>query len=234
MVSMPVEAPRAAVRSGAVLAALAVTNLAAQRTRLPADLVVPAAVAVIVAGARRSGLGWDELGLGPAAAGRGLPTAAAAALLTGAGVGAVAAHPATAPSFRDDPHYPNPEAARRAALGTIPLSVAVPEEVAFRGVLDASLRRHLSPARADLVGALAFGAWHVLGASPVGQGGRGRVIGAVLTVAATTVAGSGFTALRRRTGSVLPGIGVHWALNGTSAVAAASTTTRRSADSASP
>ena len=210
------------MRSAGVLVGLAVTNVAAQRTRLPAELAVAAGVAALVVLARAGGLGWEEMGLGRAALVTDLPTAAAAATVTAAGVAAVAAHPWT-PDVGDLARYSTPALARRAALGTIPLSVAVPEEVAFRGVLDASLRRHLSPATANLVGALACGAWHVIGAAPVGPGGRGRVLGVVLTVAATTAAGLGFTALRRRTGSVLPGIAVHWALNGAAAVATART-----------
>ncbi|KAB7745332.1 CPBP family intramembrane metalloprotease [Nostocoides sp. F2B08] len=211
------------MRSAGVLAALAATNIAAQRTRHPAGLVVPAGVAALVVMARAGGLGWEEMGLGREALRVDLPAAATAATVTAAGVGAVAMHPWT-PDVGDLARYATPALARRAALGTIPLSVAVPEEIAFRGVLDASLRRHLSPGAADLAGALAFGAWHVLGATPVGPGGRGRLLGAAVTVAATTVAGLGFTALRRRSGSVLPGIAGHWALNGTAAVAAARTT----------
>lgn len=210
----------AATRTAGVLSALVVTNIVAQRTRLPADLVVPAAVAALAAWARAGGLGWDEMGMGREALWEGLPTAAAAATVTVTGVGAAAVPPWT-PDLGDLTRYPTPADARRAAFGTIPLSVAVPEEVAFRGVLDASLRRHLSPGAADLAGALAFGAWHVLGARPIGPGTRGHVLGAVLTFAATTAAGLGFTALRRLTGSVLPGIAAHWALNGSGAIAAA-------------
>jgi membrane protease YdiL (CAAX protease family) len=39
-------------------------------------------------------------------------------------------------------------------------------------------------------------------------------------VAATALAGHGFTALRRRADSVLPAIAVHWAINGAAATAA--------------
>ena len=172
---------------------------------------------------RAGGLSWDEMGLAREALRADLLAAAAAATVTIGGVAAVAMHPRT-PDVGDLARHATPALARRAALGTIPLSVAVPEEVAFRGVLDASLRRHLRPGSADLVGALAFGAWHVLGATPVGSGPRGRLLGAALTVAATTVAGLGFTALRRRSGSVLPGIAGHWALNGTAAVVVAART----------
>lgn len=210
----------ATARTAGVLTALAVTTVAAQRSRLPGDLVVPAGAVLLVVGGRASGLGWDEMGLDAAAMGRTLPAAAAAAGLTVACIGAVAAHPA-ALTFRDNGRYATPAAARRAALGTIPLSVAVPEEVVFRGVLDASLRRHLSPGAADLAGALAFGVWHVLGARSLGSGRRGRVLGLGTTVAATAAAGLAFTALRRCAGSVLPGVAGHWALNASAAHAAA-------------
>ena len=222
--------PSAPARSVGVLAALAAVNLAAQRSRLPADVVVPAGVLVLVAGARASGLGWDELGLGRQGVRRDLVTAGLGAALTAAAVATGAALP-VADGFRADERYPSPSSARRAALTHIPLAVAVPEEVAFRGVLDAALRRHLTPAGATAWGAAAFGAWHALGATAmarenaglgrvVGTGPLGTAAGVAGAVVTTAAAGLGFLALRRRSGSVLPGVAVHWALNATAALAA--------------
>lgn len=218
------------VRSAAVVIALAASNVAAQRTRLPADLVVPVGVLGLVALAGASGLDADEMGLARAAGRSAVTAAGVSAALTVAVVAAAAVLPG-AEGFRRDDRYPSAATARRAALTRIPLAVAIPEEVAFRGVLDAALRRHLGPGAATACGAAAFGAWHALGAATLARDntGLGRVLGsgrsgaaagvggAVLT---TALAGLGFLALRRRTGSVLPGIAVHWALNAAGAVAA--------------
>ena len=217
-------------RSAAVVITLAATNLAAQRSRLPADVVVPAGVLLLVAGARVSGLGWDELGLGRERVRRDLVTAGLGAALTAAAVATGAALPA-AEGLRHDDRYPSSATARRAALTRIPLAVAIPEEVAFRGVLDAALRRHIGPRAATVCGAAAFGAWHALGAATLtrdnaglgralGPGRWGAAAGVGGAVLATALAGLGFLALRRRTGSVLPGIAVHWALNAAGALAA--------------
>lgn len=213
-----------------MLLALAAINVAAQRSRLPADVVVPVGVLALVGLARASGLTADELGLGRDAAGRALATAGIAAAITVAGVGAAARLPGS-DGFRHDDRYPSALAAGRAALTRIPIAVAAPEELAFRGVLDAALRRHLAPGPAGAWGAVAFGAWHALGATTLSHdnaglsrvldpGRLGTAAGVSGAVATTAAAGLGFLALRRRTDSVVPGTAVHWALNATAALAA--------------
>lgn len=224
---MNISAP---ARSAGVLAVLTAINVVAQRTRLPADLIVPVGVLALVAGARASGLRTDEMGLGSDAAGRGLARAGLAAAMTVGGVAAAARLPG-ADGFRADERYSSPALARRAVLTRIPLAVAIPEEVAFRGVLDAALCRHLTSSSARAWGAVAFGAWHALGATTltrdnaglgraVGSGPLSTAAGVAGAVGATAVAGLGFLALRRRSDSVLSGIAVHWALNATAALAA--------------
>ena len=54
-----------------------------------------------------------------------------------------------------------------------------------------------------------------------GRGVGGEVAGVLLAVAATAVAGFVFTWLRRRSGSLLAPIALHWSLNGIGALAAA-------------
>lgn len=217
-------------RSAAVLTGLVGINIAAQRSRLDPNVVVPASAMVLLAGARASGLSWDELGLGRAQARRGLVLAAVAAPATTAAVALLARHPSAAP-FHADARYPTVREARRGALVTIPLAVAIPEEILFRSVLDASLRRHLSATGATATSAAAFGAWHALGAatladdnagvgSALGDSRHRAAIGVAGAVTATAIAGLGFTTLARATGSVLPGAAVHWALNATGAIAA--------------
>jgi uncharacterized protein len=217
-------------RTAGVLLGLAAVNVTAQRSRLPSDVVVPMGVLALAAAARASGLRSSEMGLGRAPARRGLGTAGLMATLTVAGVAAATRMPG-ADGFRADQRYPSPAAARRAALTRIPLAVAFPEELAFRGVLDAALRRHLTSPAAGAWGAVAFGAWHALGATTLGRhnDGVGRAIGTGRLSAAaavggavlsTGVAGLGFLELRRRSGSVLAGAAVHWALNAATALAA--------------
>lgn len=222
------------IRSGAVLVALAGLNLLAQRSRLNADIVVPAGAAALLLGARASGVSWEELGLSRRQSVGAASCAVLAAAVTAGAVTVSASLPA-ASGFREDGRYPDRAAAVRSALVTIPLSVAVPEEVLFRSVLDASLRRHLGEAGAAAVHATAFGLWHALGAADLthDNAGVGRLVGdgsrsagasaAAVTVGAvlgTALAGVGFGILRRRTDSILPGVAAHWALNATSALAA--------------
>ena len=54
-----------------------------------------------------------------------------------------------------------------------------------------------------------------------GGGLLGTLAGVVLAVAATAVAGLVFTWLRRRSGSLLAPIGLHWATNGLGVLVAA-------------
>lgn len=223
---------RSEVRSALVLGALAGLNVLVQRSRLNPDVLVPAGAAALLAGARASGLSSVELGLSRRQSARALPGAAVAAAVTAGAVAAAASLP-VASGFRDDSRYADPAAAVRSAFLTIPLSVAVPEELLFRSVLDALLRRHLGDVGTTVVQAAAFGLWHALGAASLSHDnagvakavgsvadGRGRTVTTVAgVVLATALAGLGFAVLRRRTDSVLPGIAVHWALNAAAALA---------------
>ena len=55
----------------------------------------------------------------------------------------------------------------------------------------------------------------------LGGGVTGMVCGVVLAVIATGAAGFVFTWLRRRSGSIIAPIALHWSLNGLGALAAA-------------
>lgn len=106
----------------------------------------------------------------------------------------------------------------------IPFETALAEEVLFRGVYDAWLRRDDAPRLyATLLGAAVFGLWHIPpGIASVERTGAGARIGtsragrgaAVAgTVVSTAVAGVGFTIVRRRGGSVVASAIVHAAVN---------------------
>lgn len=112
------------------------------------------------------------------------------------------------------------------AFVRIPLGTIVFEEVVFRGVLWAMFSRLMSPLHVILATATLFGIWHVLpslhlasansGVSDVvgGAGGAGTVLAVVGAVALTAVGGVVFGEVRRRSGSLLASVGMHWAING--------------------
>ena len=102
----------------------------------------------------------------------------------------------------------------------------------MRGVLHGALNRAWGFRGVAAAGSLLFGLWHIatslgLTSSNVGftrlfgGGVLGTVAGVVLAVAATAVAGFVFTWLRRRSGSLIAPIALHWSLNGLGALAAA-------------
>jgi membrane protease YdiL (CAAX protease family) len=210
---------------------LAVVVLAAANTlinRLGPELYVPvcvAAAAVLVLIARLSGITWDELGLGRASARRGLRWGL---VLVGAVlvVYLVAlAVPLTRQAFQDE---------RAAELSVaqlvyrvlvrVPLGTVLLEEVAFRGVLWAMVRRRWGAARATTVSSVLFGLWHIQPSRGLthanaavevvfGTGGTGAVLSVAAAVVGTALAGVVFCELRRRSGSLIPPIALHCALN---------------------
>jgi membrane protease YdiL (CAAX protease family) len=142
------------------------------------------------------------------------------AALTAGGSVAALAHPRTRRLLRD-------ERARDSSRGEIaykslirfPIGTALFEEATFRGVLPALVGQ--PNATGDLLSAGVFGLWHLiptaraLPGSPLSQEmtlvDRAKVVMAGCT--ATTLAGIGFSWLRRRSGSiVLPWL-VHSAFN---------------------
>jgi CAAX protease family protein len=184
-------------------------------------------VVVLIAVIRWCGLTARELGLARADALRGLRWGAVAA---GAVVGACGLVFAV-PALRDlvAPGGDSwPDVAVR-LLVAIPLRTVLPEELAFRGVLWALLRRSGGRWTATLVSSVLFGLWHVLpalsggpaNASLAGAVGAGpvavaaRVVGTVLF---TAVAGVLLCGLRAGSGSLLAPAALHWAANSTGAV----------------
>jgi membrane protease YdiL (CAAX protease family) len=139
--------------------------------------------------------------------------------------------PWTRPMFMND-HYATVSGALIASMVIIPLQTVIPEELAFRGVLHGTLNRAWGFRGVAAGGSMLFGLWHIatsmgLTSSNVGftklfgAGFAGELIGIVLAVAATAAAGFIFTWLRRRSGSLIAPIALHWSLNGLGALAAA-------------
>ncbi len=217
---------------GVVVVVLAITNLIAHFTTPWASIAtVPAAAVGLLILVRSRGLGWVELGLSREhwKSGAGYALAAVAVVMSVIAIGALM--PWTRPMFMNN-NYATLSGALIASMIIIPLQTVIPEELVFRGVLHGALNRAWGFRGVAAAGSLLFGLWHIatslgLTSSNVGftrifGGGMfGTVAGVVLAVAATGVAGFVFSWLRRRSGSLLAPIALHWSLNGMGALAAA-------------
>ncbi|MCW2690954.1 MAG: amino terminal protease family [Mycobacterium sp.] len=215
-----------------VVVVLAMTNLVAHFTTPWASIAtVPAAAVGLLILVRSRGLGWAELGLSREQWKPGVGYAAAAVALVASVIAVGALLPWTRPMFMNN-NYATVSGALIASMIIIPLQTVIPEELAFRGVLHGALDRAWGFRGVAAAGSLLFGLWHIatslgLTSSNVGftrifgGGILGTVAGVVLAVLATGAAGFVFTWLRRRSGSLLAPIALHWSLNGLGALAAA-------------
>ena len=203
---------------------LAVANVASWLYPRRAALVIgPASAALLIGLARRSRLSWEDLGMDQRSRRRGARAAGAAIGLIATVFGVGAALPATRSAFLDPNYRADAGRALFNALVVVPLGTVVPEEVGFRSVLWAALRREHGVGSATIWSSVAFGLWHVLPtlsqANPAlvavaGQGARSKVAMVGGGVVFTGIAGVLFCELRRRTGSLLAPAGLHWATNG--------------------
>jgi len=223
---------RVYVDIGVVVVVLALTNLIAHFTTPWAGVAtVPAAAIGLVILVRSRGLGWAELGLGRDhwKSGIGYALAAVAVVMSVIAIGALL--PWTRPMFMNN-NYATISGALIASMIIIPLQTVIPEELAFRGVLHGALNRAWGFRGVAAAGSLLFGLWHIatslgLTSSNVGfdrlfgGGFFGMLAGVTLAVFATGAAGFVFTWLRRRSGSLIAPIALHWSLNGLGALAAA-------------
>jgi membrane protease YdiL (CAAX protease family) len=127
--------------------------------------------------------------------------------------------------FIDERYRLDPAHALLTAVVAVPLGTVVFEEVAFRGVLWGLIRRDRGAVTATVVSSALFGLWHIRPALQLGQanqaaGGaisRGPLAPAPLVagvVVFTALAGAVLCELRRRSGSLLAPVGLHWAANG--------------------
>mgnify|MGYP005810152117 CR=1 FL=1 len=215
-----------------VVAVLVLTNLVAHFTTPWAGIAaVPAAAVGLVFLMRANGLDWADLGLGREHWKSGLGYAVAAVLVVAAVIAAGVLLPATRPMFLNH-RYATVSGALIASMIIIPLQTVIPEELAFRGVLHGALHRAWGFRGVALAGSLLFGLWHVatsLGLTSsnvgftriLGGGVVGMLAGVTGAVLATGAAGFVFSWLRRRSGSLIAPIALHWSLNGLGALAAA-------------
>lgn len=186
----------------------------------------PAGAVALIAFARASGLTWHQLGLARR-------THAAGLRWGGVVIAAVAAVyligvllPVTRSAFLDVRYHLPPAGVLLTAFVMIPLGTVLLEEVAFRSVLWGFLSRHARMWQVLGGSSLLFGLWHVIPASASASGNAaiGSTFGAlgayattavvVGTVCFTAVGGLVAGELRRRSGSLLASMGMHWATNG--------------------
>jgi membrane protease YdiL (CAAX protease family) len=187
------------------------------------------ATGTALAAAAASGLTADDLGLGRGRLGAGLRCGAAPSGALAAGWILLAAVPASRPALADQriTSLSWPQVAYQVAV-RIPVGTVLWEEVAFRGVLQAFLRRVLPAPAALAVTAAVFGIWHVrptVGALRINQltTNRRTVAGSVAGgVAGTAAAGLLLCWLRERSGSLAAPVLLHLSANCGAALAARS------------
>jgi membrane protease YdiL (CAAX protease family) len=201
------------------------------------------AAGTALAAAALSGLTPADLGFGR---GRWLPGRAGYRLAATVAAGwlLVAVVPPARPLLRDERVAAlDGRAAAYQALIRIPMGTVLWEEIAFRGVLQAALRRVMPKTTAIAVTSCLFGVWHIRptlqGLRANGLAGtRGRAVAGVTAGVAGTIAGGVlFSWLRERSGSLAAPILLHVATNSGGlvaalAVAAASPAARRGSPTA--
>jgi membrane protease YdiL (CAAX protease family) len=207
-----------------VVGCLIAANLLEHRI-LPGVPEVAAVVLVLsmVAVAWASGLTLAELGLARGTWARGLRWAAVPAAAVVLVCALILAVPAL--EHRVAPAADSWSWVAVRVLVVLPLLTVIPEELAFRGVTWALLRRAGGTRVATVGSSVLFGFWHVLvalGGGPANQtaaealgGGAAGVAARVAgTVLVTFLAGLLLCVLRAGSGSLLAPIGVHWVTNG--------------------
>lgn len=211
---------------GLAVAVLVAANVLLNHWTGPLRLLAALAVtALLLAILRRAGGTLADAGLAPGTLARGARWASVLMGLVAAVYAVGALVPATRSLFEDQRYagMTGSELAVR-VLVTVPLGTVLVEEVAFRGVLYGLVRRARGTVWATAVSSLLFGLWHVLpslhlsAAKPAltsvfGDSGPGAVLAVAAAVLFTAAGGVVLCELRRRSGSLLAPMGLHWALN---------------------
>ncbi len=188
-----------------------------------------AATGTALAAAAASGLTADDLGLRRDRVAAGLRCAAAPSGALAAGWILLAAVPASRPALADQriTGLTWPEVAYQVTV-RIPAGTVLWEEVAFRGVLQAALRRALPRPAALAVTSGVFGLWHVrptveaLRINQMAASRRATAGSVAATVAGTAAAGLLLSWLRERSGSLAAPVLLHLSANCGAALAARS------------
>jgi uncharacterized protein len=187
------------------------------------------ATGAALAAAAASGLTADDLGLRRGRVAAGLRCGAAPSGALAAGWILLAAVPASRPALADQriTSLTWPEVAYQVTV-RIPGGTVLWEEVAFRGVLQAALRRLLPRPAAMAVTSGMFGLWHVrptveaLATNQIAATRRATAGSVAATVAGTAAAGLLLSWLRERSGSLAAPVLLHLSANCGAALAARS------------
>ena len=221
---------RAATVLAVLLVALVAVHLWGHRATARSRLVGgPVVALLLLTFGLAAGLSWADLGLAPESVPAGVAVGLVAGVVVAVAYGVALAVPRVRRAIRDERYRMPPGMAARTALVLVPLATVLPEEVAFRGVLWGQLAQWRGELWATAGSAALFGLWHVLPALEMarrnvllrGRGGRTALLTIAATVVATAFAGVLLAELRRRTGSLLAPVGLHWAVNGLGVLAAA-------------
>lgn len=207
----------------AVVVVLAVANVL-NNVVAPSAYVLTsmATTAVLLLVLRWCGGAWADAGLERRTLPRGVRWGLVLAAVVAVCYAAAALLPATRELFLDVRVTPGtPATIIYQVLVRVPLGTVLLEEVAFRGVLYGLVDRRYGSVWAIVVSSALFGLWHILPAmrlvetSPVAGmiPGADRGLGIVAGVVAAMLAGAILCELRRRTGGLIAGVGVHWATN---------------------
>jgi membrane protease YdiL (CAAX protease family) len=194
------------------------------------DLAAVVLVVALVGLAAAGGVDRQTLGLAPGAWRRGAAFGAGAFSLVLLVVVVAALLPATAGFLDDDRvHVSFTSVLWQVGFGIV-VATAVPEELAFRGLLLGTGSAAWGPRAATLASSALFGLWHIsptLGTmhdnSQLAQAtssGGGQALVVLGAVASTFVAGLVFSLLRLRSGSVVAPVLAHVATNGVAFVVA--------------
>ncbi len=178
------------------------------------------AAAGTLAAAAASGLTTADLGLRRDRLRSGLRLGSAAAAPVVAAFGLAALTPATRPLL-DDQRVAGLDRRQLAyhVLLRIPVGTVAWEEIAFRGVLLAALRRVLAEPAATAVASAVFGIWHVrptaeaLAANRLATDRGARIVAVSAIAAGTAAAGALLSVLRERSGSLAAPVLLHLAAN---------------------
>ena len=179
-----------------------------------------AAAAAALSAAAAAGLTADELGLSRDKLAAGLRLGATTAAPVAAAFALAPVTPAARPLLRDK-RIAGLSARQLAyqVLLRIPFGTVGWEEIAFRGVLHAALRRVLTERAAIAAESAMFGVWHIrptaeaLRANQLATGRAARIVAVGAVVASTAAAGVLLSALRERSGSLAAPVLLHLTAN---------------------
>jgi membrane protease YdiL (CAAX protease family) len=190
----------------------------------PSPVSISILVAALLLIAWRSGGSLADFGLDPKDARAGLLYGAAALGLVFVVLLVAALIPATNGFLHDSRgQISGAHLVYELGVGVI-LLTAIPEELAFRGLLLGSGLRLWGPWRASLITSVLFGLWHIAptlhtrlhnqGVGHVFSTADGRIFEVLGAIAVTSIAGLAFCWLRLRSKSLIASVLAHAATNG--------------------